>query len=391
MTLAQSPTGSLSNSWYRAIVRVISALRAAYGGRSGVLARPAVPARAAPKKPRNSDETCENCLRCHPGSCTTSQPLDRHVESAHAWPETAEYVEERATQLPEPYSPMRLFPDVIEGVGVFVGAIGVAAGQVGLLVADVGDDVDAAALDPGPLARLVLDGVEVDRRREHHLGPLRVALGPHVHLGLVGGPGDRVGTAGDEVGADPVPRRVAPDPPSRHDRLAARLDHAGGQRRRGLGEVERLEALVVGERGLVDVEDDAELRLGAAPGLAAQPARALDDVPEGAPADHRDVAGVGAGVVVAAGLLSVVADADRSLDPDHRQADPRRAQTDDRRSLRPRRLPDVLRAQPEGPDRDADQRPEQGTGEEKRQPAAQSDGHGPEDRTPAPAGVSVQL
>src|SRR4051794_6051554 len=73
----------------------------------------------------------------------------------------------------------------VEGVGQLVGRVRVPAGEVGVLVADVGDDLVALLFDVGAGAALVGDGAQGRAGRlEDDRVPLVVALRTEVVLGV---------------------------------------------------------------------------------------------------------------------------------------------------------------------------------------------------------------
>jgi hypothetical protein len=168
------------------------------------------------------------------------------------------------------------------------------------------------------------------------------------------------------------------------DRRPVCVDHPEGEAGNRLLEVGRRKELVVGDRGLVYVEDDAELRSPAcplkrgpahtrparpraAPGRrATDQARAADHVAQRPLADRLEIALVGARVVVVVKVGGVVAGPDRPVRPDQWQPDAGGPRADDRRPVADRGLADVLAAERRG-DGDGDERRAQRTSAEEQQ------------------------
>src|SRR5215212_5465354 len=121
-----------------------------------------------------------------------------------------------------------------------------AAREIALLVADVGDDPVALLLESGPRAALEWDhgvrgGLEEDPGAVGVPGGVQVALGEGA---------DRAGPAGDEEDRHLQPTGVLVQAEGWADRRGARREHRRGQSTRCAAEVRGCELLVVRERGL---------------------------------------------------------------------------------------------------------------------------------------------
>src|SRR3954451_2936279 len=245
-----------------------------------------------------------------------------------------------------------------------------AAREVALLVPDVGDDPVARLLDRGSLAALEGDGVLSTGLEEHALkvgvsGVGEVLLGQRL---------DQRGAPGDGEDGDARCPRLLVETQGRRNR---RLVGVGGRDNQGAGrvaEVVGLELRVVGERGLVDVEHDGEVRRRAPGGarlllvllLALAAALLLPFLAKclrlarhersGLRLHALQIGGVSAAVVIAAQGARQVGDRDRALLADLRHAHAGGADRDRWARLRLGRLEGLLLA--EGADRGRQHHPE---------------------------------